>query len=235
MTAQKTLKKNEIQQNKEKDCTTMETFKFDPSAMNEKLDWICAEIEKIKEFQAVVESKFPKLELTNITPVQLVELNTFNEVDMAPWQPEGIGTANKRVAISCQRQQCDLIGAGNKGDCFVFELFKNRISQLEKEISKKDEIISFLTEQLSVKNAFTIPLQNQSQERRSANNNPLNDSIKSEISREEPHTIKLNRKKKVVVTGGSLVNGICEKGLSRDHQVIVKNFPGGTSEKVFLE
>ena len=29
--------------------------------MNEKLDWICAEIEKIKEFQAVVESKFTKL------------------------------------------------------------------------------------------------------------------------------------------------------------------------------
>ena len=157
MTTQKTLKKNEIQQNKEKDCTTMETYKFDLSAMNEKLDWICAEREKIKEFQAVVESEFPKLELTNITPVQLVELNTFNEVDMAPWQPEGIGTANKRVAISCQRQQCDLIGAGNKGDCFIFELFKNRISQLEREISKKDEIISFLTEFLISKECFHNP------------------------------------------------------------------------------
>ena len=40
--------KNYVQQNKEKDCTTMETFKYDPSAMNEKLDWICAKIEKIK-------------------------------------------------------------------------------------------------------------------------------------------------------------------------------------------
>ena len=76
--------KNHVQQNKEKDCTTMETFKYDPSAMNEKLDWICAEIEKIKEFQAAVESKFTKLELTNTTPVQPVELNTFNEVDMTP-------------------------------------------------------------------------------------------------------------------------------------------------------
>ena len=84
------------------------------------------------------------------------------------------------------------MGVGNKGDCFVFDLFKNRISQLEKEISKKDEIISFLTEQISVKNAFTIPLQNQSPERRSANNNPLNDSIKSAVPREEAHAIKLN-------------------------------------------
>ena len=45
-------------------------MKYEPSAMNEKLDWICAEIEKIKDIQAVVESKFTKLELTNTTPAQ---------------------------------------------------------------------------------------------------------------------------------------------------------------------
>ena len=73
---------------------------------------------------------------------------------------------------------------------------KNRISQLEKEILKKDDIISFLTKQLSVKNAFTIPLQNQSQERRRANNNPLNDSIESEVPRKETHPIKLYKKEK---------------------------------------
>ena len=52
--------------------------------MNEKLYQICDEIEKIKEFQDVVKSKFTKLELTNTTPVKPVELNTFNEVDMTP-------------------------------------------------------------------------------------------------------------------------------------------------------
>ena len=203
--------------------------------MNEKLDWICAEIEKIKEFQVAVESKFTKLELTNTTPAQPIELNTSNEPDMAPWQPEGMNTINKRVATSSQRQQCDLMGVGNKGDCFVFDLFKKRISQLEKEISKKDEIISFLTEQISVKNALTIPLQNQGPERRSANNNSLNDNIESEVPREEAYTIKLNKKKKVVVAGDSLLNGISEKGLSRDHQVTVKNLPGGTTEKALEE
>ena len=121
------------------------------------------------------------LELTYTTPVQPVELDTFHEVDMTPRQPEGMDTTNKGVATFSQRQQCDLMAVGNKGDCFIFDLFKNRISQLEKEISKKDEIISFLTEQLSIKNAFTIPLQNQSQERRSTNNNTLNESIESEI------------------------------------------------------
>ena len=80
--------------------------------MNEKSGWICAEIEKIKEFQAAVESKLTNLEFTNATPVQPVELNTFNEVDMAPRQPEGMDTTNKRVATSFKRQQCDLMRAG---------------------------------------------------------------------------------------------------------------------------
>ena len=130
---------------------------------------------------------------------------------MAPGKPERMDTTNKRVATSCQWQQCDLMGAGYKIGCFVVDLFKNTISQLQKEISKKDEIISFLTEQFSVKNAFTTTLLNQSQERRSANNNHLNHSIESEISGEEAHTIKLNKKKKHVVTGDSLLNGISEK------------------------
>ena len=84
--------------------------------MNEKLDWICAEIEKIKDIQAVVESKFAKLELRNTTPAQPIELNTFNEVDMAPRQAEGVNTTNKRFANSCQQQQFDFMGVGNNSD-----------------------------------------------------------------------------------------------------------------------
>ena len=154
----------------------METYKNDPSAMIEKLDWICGEIKKTKDFQAVVGSKLTKLESTNTTIFQSVQLNTLNEVDMTPGQPQGMVITNKRVATSPQRQQCDLMAAGNKDDCFVFDLFKNRISQLEKVTSKNDEIINFLTEELSAKNAFTIPsnsMQNQSKEKRIANNNPL--------------------------------------------------------------
>ena len=46
--------------------------------------------------------------------------------------------------ISPQQKQSSLIGAGNKSDCFIVDLLT---SQLEKEISKKGEIIIFLTEQ----------------------------------------------------------------------------------------
>ena len=59
-------------------------------------------------------------------------------------QTEEMDATNKRFVASSQRQRCNLMEVGNKGDCFVFVLFKNKISKLGKEISKKDEIISFL-------------------------------------------------------------------------------------------
>ena len=94
----------------------MEIFKNDPNAMNENLAWIFAEIKKIKEFQAVVESKFTKLELTNTTPVEPLQQNTFNEAGMTPRQPKGMKTTNKCVGTSSERRQCVLIRACNKGD-----------------------------------------------------------------------------------------------------------------------
>ena len=79
---------NYMQQNEEKDCATLETFKNDPSrvVMNEKVGWICAEVQKIKEFQAVAESKFIK---PVIKYYSSSVCRTFNEVDMTLRQPEG--------------------------------------------------------------------------------------------------------------------------------------------------
>ena len=93
--------------------------------MNESVDQICAEIQKLKEFQAIIE--LITLELINTTTVHHLELTTFNEADMNPRQPEETDTPNKRVATSPRRQQCDLKRAGNKGECLVFDLFKNRL------------------------------------------------------------------------------------------------------------
>ena len=39
-------------------------------------------------------------------------------------------------------------------------------------------------------------------------------------------------KKKIVVTGDSILNGVNEKGLSKSHNVKVKNYPGATSEDI---
>ena len=41
-----------------------------------------------------------------------------------------------------------------------------------------------------------------------------------------------NRRKNVVVNGDSMRNGVDEKGLSKSHNVKVKNYPGATSEDI---
>ena len=48
----------------------------------------------------------------------------------------------------------------------------------------------------------------------------------------ETQTETSSKKKKIVLTGGSMVNGISEKGLSVNHKIKIINFPGGTSEKI---
>ena len=39
-------------------------------------------------------------------------------------------------------------------------------------------------------------------------------------------------KKKIVVTGDSMLNAVNEKGLSKSHNVKVKNYPGATREDI---
>lgn len=82
-------------------------------------------------------------------------------------------------------------------------------------------------------NAFTISsdTQNSIQERKKVKNNPLNDSIASEIPREERHTVQSNKKRKVVVKRNFLLNGKSKNGLSRNHKVTVKGFPGGNIKR----
>ena len=51
----------------------------------------------------------------------------------------------------------------------------------------------------------------------------------------ETETEPLNKKKKLVLTGDSMVNGIFEKGLSVNHKAKILNFPGGTNERKIKE
>ena len=42
----------------------------------------------------------------------------------------------------------------------------------------------------------------------------------------------IEQKKRVAVTGDSMLNGIHEKGMSKNYRVKVNNFPGGTSATI---
>ena len=46
---------------------------------------------------------------------------------------------------------------------------------------------------------------------------------------------KSAKKSRIIISVGSLLNGINEKGLSKDNRVKIKNFPGGTTWTILEE
>ena len=125
----------------------------------------------------------------------------------------------------------------NNTSCFAINILKDRISSLEDEVKSKG---AFLTQQL-----LSSKLDNSQMKRCECNRKkPLNvdelnvdqqlvdDKAIHESNLDADNEINSEHKRKVVITGDSLLNGLHEKGLSRNHRVKVNNFPGGTSETI---
>ena len=118
-------------------------------------------------------------------------------------------------------------GSGDENDDksnFMFNLLKNRITTLENEISRKDAIIAHLTQQLFLTNDTSHT--NKKVVKTNDNRNEKDAPSYDESSHQD------NRKKKVTITGDSMLNGINERGLSKHQKVKVKNFSGGTGETI---
>ena len=115
----------------------------------------------------------------------------------------------------------------------VINILKDRISFLENELSKKDTIINYLSNELITLNRSKS--QDSTNGSRSTNiyesitvDNYANDTIKeTTIDTEKPAN-----KTRVIITGDSLLNGINEKGLSKDKHAKIKKFLGGTTETI---
>ena len=119
------------------------------------------------------------------------------------------------------------VGDENGTSGFISNILKNRITNLENEISKKDAIIDHLMSQLLLsKNA---PHNDNSD---SKNNDDFNNKRKSSYTYQDSAKEKW---KKIDITGDSMLNGIHECGLSKQQQAKMQNFPGGTSETILDE
>ena len=122
----------------------------------------------------------------------------------------------------------NLTGEISKSDNFCVDILKNRILELEKQLSEKNSIIDFLTTQLigkshDVSNKFTD---------NNSKNNKANVSPVSTIEEKEKGIEdQLN---KVVIIGDSMLNNISSRGLckSKEKEVDVLNYPGATSADI---
>ena len=116
--------------------------------------------------------------------------------------------------------------SNNENSPLLLEILKNRISNLEKELIEKDVIINFLLQQKNETNSNTssvnktVTKNDEILEVERGNSSPSSTSKQKIETQTEPSS----KKKKVVLTGDSMVNCIPEKGLSVNHKVKIVNF-----------
>ena len=117
---------------------------------------------------------------------------------------------------------------------FVTDLWKNRITALENELSKKDAI-DYLTNQLVIS----------TESNSHSNNNPLNNNVVASRNRNmlmscdftghsdsaEKSGLK-GRRKNVFVVTNSMLNNISERRVSKQTSVKDRNFPGAPTEAI---
>ena len=110
---------------------------------------------------------------------------------------------------------------------------KDRISSLENELKSKDAIIEYLTKQLFLSNSKKSQMKNDKcslNETFNGDNSFYDNESSDESNMDKDKTAK--QKKRMVITGNSNLNGIHEKGMSKNHREKVNNFPGGTSTTI---
>ena len=142
----------------------------------------------------------------------------FEELEMASQNISGKNNANY---------------SNNENSPLLLEILKNHISSPEKELIEKDAIINFLLNQNNETNNNTSSVnktvtENDEIVEIESGNSSLSSNSKQKI---ETHT-EPSSKKKIVLTGDSMLSGISEKGLDVNHKVKIVNFPGGKSEKI---
>ena len=136
-------------------------------------------------------------------------------IDMQLWYLLGNNVSGKAVA----------------SESFLhLDILKNRILELEKNLSEKNTIIDFLTKHL-VANSHDISKSKCSHniiERNRVNKDENNDSLREEKSIED----LLNE---IVAIDDSMLHNINSRGLSKSKEVDVLNFPGATSSGVLTK
>ena len=173
-----------------------------PQLTTENLDGLLNDMKNFKQFRDSVESGLHRME-------------------------EAI-TANTNV------QKASLLSdnAIESSSGFVGDVLKERIVFLENKLKQKDSIMKFLRKKLVEDNCQVVS--------KDINAVSLVQSNDSEESSNDSKMIKNScdgtneqfEKKNIVIVGDSLLNGIHEKGLSKNHSVKVNNVPGGTSDTI---
>ena len=139
--------------------------------------------------------------------------------------------------IGARDSHIEKLGDDNSDNAFCFNLLKNRLSELKRQITEKDAIINFLSNQLVNKN-----LNGDFRINKTVNdhNNSFQERVDNIVNKNIPlvqdnNYNKKEKSKSVIIISDSLLNKINSRGLSKSKKVSVSNFPGATSEDILAE
>ena len=139
--------------------------------------------------------------------------------------------------IGARDSHIEKTGDDNSDNTFCFNLLKNRLPELERQIIEKDAIINFLSNQLVNKN-----LNGDSRANKTVNdhNNSFQERVDNIVNNNLPlvqddNYHKKEKSKNFIIIGDSILNNINSRGLSKSKKVSVSNFPGATSEDILAE
>ena len=106
---------------------------------------------------------------------------------------------------------------------------KNRFSELEKQLSEKNAVIDFLTSHF-----ITKPFDTSTNNISDNNNYEITNGNNKCNHHDTPMEKSINDKarKEVIIIGGSMLNNVNSRVLSKSKKVEVLNFPGATSNEI---
>ena len=115
-----------------------------------------------------------------------------------------------------------------------FKILTNRVSELERQILEKDNVINFLTKQLANNNINhqDSPANTDKIRHNCRNFEELNSSCDNDVPLEQCNEKRSKKRENVIIIGDSMLNNINSRGLSKSKKVTVINHPGATSDVI---
>ena len=118
-----------------------------------------------------------------------------------------------------------------------FKILTNRVSELERQILEKDNVINFLTKQLANNNINhqDSPANTDKIRHNCRNFEELNSSCDNDVPLEQCNEKRSKKRENVIIIGDSLLNNINSCSLSKSKKVKVINNPGAASDVIEQE
>ena len=178
-------------------------------------------------------------ECTQIINETAVENPTPNTEAVEKLFKDFVKSVEKRLLaiedpLICANLDVKSVENGSEEKDICFKILTNRVSEMERQILEKDNVINFLTKELANNNINhqDSPANTDKLRHNCKNFEELNSSCDNDVPLEQCSEKRSKKRENVIIIGDSMLNNINSRGLSKSKKVTVINHPGATSDVI---